>query len=230
MPSEGTMILVTGGEKGGTGKTMLATNLAVCFAREGKRVKLIDADSQGSSARWATKRAALEQASLPFIPWSMLRDSVYFAVREESRHYDVVLVDAGGADTEEFETALAAADCLITPVMPSDCDIATLEHIESLAARIVGSGRPLKSHVVLNHVSNHVANEEADEARAVLADFRSLRVADSLIHTRKSFRDAFKARLSVVECADTLDRRARLSHAKAAEEVWAIYKEVMGNV
>lgn len=221
------MIVVIGGEKGGTGKTMLATNLAVCFAREGKRVKLVDADSQGSSARWATKRAGLELQ--PFIPWAMLRDSIYFAVREESRHYDVVLVDAGGADTEEFETALAAADHLLSPVMPSDCDIATLEHIESLVARVVGSGRALTARVVLNHVSNHVANDEADEARASLLDFKNLRVASSLIHTRKSFRDAFKSRLSVIECADTPDRRVREKHAKAAEETWSIYRELLVN-
>lgn len=221
------MIVVTGGEKGGTGKTMLATNLAVCFAREGKRVKLVDADSQGSSARWATKRAALELQ--PFVPWSMLRDSVYFAVREESRHYDVVIVDAGGADTEEFETALAAADHLLTPVMPSDCDIATLEHIDGLVARVIGSGRALTANVVLNHASTHVANDEADEARTFLAAFKSLRVAEALIHTRKSFRDAFKARLSVVECADNPDRRLRTPHTKAAEEVWAIYREILVN-
>lgn len=38
--------------KGGTGKSSLAVNLADGFAREGKRVLLVDLDSQGSATRW----------------------------------------------------------------------------------------------------------------------------------------------------------------------------------
>jgi len=79
---------------------------------------------------------------------------------------------------------------------------------------------------VLNHVSTHVSNDEADEARAVLVDFKQLSVAASSIHTRKAFRDAFKARQSVVELAVSTDRRVRAQHLKAAEEIHALYEEL----
>ncbi len=46
------MILTVLAEKGGTGKTMAATNLAGMRAGRGRRVLLIDADRQGSSERW----------------------------------------------------------------------------------------------------------------------------------------------------------------------------------
>jgi len=43
------MIILFGGEKGGTGKSTLATNIAVFLARNGQDILLLDADYQGSA-------------------------------------------------------------------------------------------------------------------------------------------------------------------------------------
>jgi chromosome partitioning protein len=43
------MIILIGGEKGGTGKTTVATNLSACLASAGRDVLLVDADRQGTS-------------------------------------------------------------------------------------------------------------------------------------------------------------------------------------
>lgn len=50
-------------EKGGTGKSTVATNLATALHREGKRVVLLDCDPQGTARDW--RDASPDDADLP---------------------------------------------------------------------------------------------------------------------------------------------------------------------
>jgi len=57
--------ILVASSKGGVGKTTIATHLAAQAALTGQRTVLVDADPQGSSMRWAQRRAGLDSAVLP---------------------------------------------------------------------------------------------------------------------------------------------------------------------
>ena len=52
------MILLVGGEKGGSGKSCLAQNIAVFLQQQGQDILLLDADPQGSACSSQRQLAA----------------------------------------------------------------------------------------------------------------------------------------------------------------------------
>ncbi|MCV6020517.1 ParA family protein, partial [Escherichia coli] len=56
------MIILVASQKGGCGKSTTSVNICAELARKNKDVVLIDADKQGTAARWASDRNAGEVA------------------------------------------------------------------------------------------------------------------------------------------------------------------------
>jgi chromosome partitioning protein len=227
------MLLVSGGEKGGTGKTAVATNLAACFAARGRDVLLVDADPQRSSAKWAEKRATLAkerpELGLREIPWVELKGDIFSALGNLRRRYGDIIVDVGGCDSVEFRSALAAADRLYSPMVPSDCDLETAGELNELVGQVRALGNhALEAFIVLNHVPTHSQSEEAAETIAALEEYPNLSLASAIVQHRKSFRQAYKMRIGVTEMAELDDRRYKALAVKSAAEIWALYLEVVG--
>ena len=104
--------------KGGVGKTTVATHLAAQTALDGLRTVLVDADPQGSSTRWAERRADLESAVLPV---DGSRRSWQKHVPEDAQR---LVIDApAGSSADSLEAFLEVADALVVPVLPSTLDI-----------------------------------------------------------------------------------------------------------
>ena len=117
--------------KGGVGKTTIATHLAAQAALSGQKTVLLDADPQGSSTRWAQKRAGLDSAVLP-IDASSRHKTAWKAIPEDT---DRVVIDAAaGAMADELAVWLDHADAVVVPVLPSGIDIeAAVPFLDSLA-------------------------------------------------------------------------------------------------
>ena len=110
--------ILVASSKGGVGKTTLATHLAAQAALAGQRTVLVDADPQGSSTRWAERRAGLDSAVLP------LDGSSKGWRKQVPADTDVIIVDApAGALAADLDGFLDRADAIVVPIQPSALDI-----------------------------------------------------------------------------------------------------------
>ncbi|MGH8172213.1 MAG: AAA family ATPase [Rhodanobacteraceae bacterium] len=150
--------------KGGAGKTTIATNLAAYFAVDGKNTVLVDADRQGSSQRWAEKRAGM---SNPVLGLSGLRRDWAKHIPEDAQR--VVIDSAAGIRSGEIGEYLDAVDAVIVPVLPSSID---LEASEPFLSELADLPRIKRGKVPVALVANRLkpwtnASQQAmDEIKA----------------------------------------------------------------
>ena len=118
------MILLIGSQKGGCGKSTLATNIAAALAVQGKDVMLVDADRQGSSSNWFLDRS--ENRALPQVHSVQKYEDIRASVLDLAKRYEYLIIDAAGRDSVELRTAMMVAQRLIMPVRPSQFDLDTI--------------------------------------------------------------------------------------------------------
>ena len=209
------MIVLCGGEKGGTGKSTLATNLAVWLAHQGKDVLLVDTDRQLTSSRWIDRRHALAE-SLPEVRGAEKHGNVFHALRDWAGRYDEIIVDAGGRDSEELRTALVAAQVVYLPLRASQPDLETSLHMHELVtlARSLNPHLTARWLLTLAPAGQHAA--DTHEARDVLRELPGIPLSGVIIHDRKIYRDAIATGHGVVE----------LLNEKAQAEIDALGHEI----
>ncbi|MDA8094888.1 MAG: AAA family ATPase [Betaproteobacteria bacterium] len=211
------MILLVGGEKGGTGKSTAATNLAVWCALEGMNVILLDADSQGTSRNWNDRR---QQAGLPNIPCQAGTGNIFNHVQDLAKLYEHVIIDAGGRDSKELRSAAVVADIWYTPVQASQPDLETLAKVRELAQQAQAMNQALSIHAFVTRAPTHPNIDELAEAKNLIADFPDfpeLQLADSVIFERKVYRDAMIEGRGVIETGNS---KAKAEIQLLAQEIF----------
>ncbi|OGQ98378.1 MAG: chromosome partitioning protein [Deltaproteobacteria bacterium RIFOXYD12_FULL_57_12] len=211
-------IMVFGGEKGGTGKTTMATNIAAMLAAEGRDVLLLDTDRQGTASFWATIREEAE--SVPRVSCvQKFGKGLAAQIRDLEKRYDEVVIDAGGRDSMELRYALGVANRAYIPVQPFQFDIWTIRQMDSLVEMAQGLNSSLRAFVVLNRVSANPAVQEDRETREYMATerFAHLVLMESALKDRIAFRKAARDGLAIGEWG--LDQKAHAEMNQFFEEV-----------
>lgn len=219
------MLIVVGGQKGGCGKTTIATNITTMRVIKKVDVLLYDIDPQRTATLWASRRD--ENDDLPRVSSSQkVLDkrtiNVGTVIRNELRalqsKYQDIVVDAGGADNEALRAALSLADLAIFPIVPSEFDMWTFETLSNLVASVPGN---LSAKVLLNRVSTNpvTAKKEIEDCDDFLSDFDNLTRCDNFLSERVAVRRASGKGMAIIEY--------KPADIKAIEEMESVYKEVL---
>jgi chromosome partitioning protein len=211
------MIVLIGGEKGGPGKTTIATNLAAMRTSAVGDVLLVDTDRQPTSSYWCSLRE--DNNVLPRITSIQKFDkAVRSEVVELSKKYSDIVIDAGGRDSPELRGALLVCDKAIFPLRPSQFDLWTLGRLNILVNSALEINEKLKAYVLINQSPPNPASKEVEEMKEFLTEFENIELLKSVVCERIAFRRAALAGLSVVEY--------KPEDSKAIFEMNNLYKEI----
>jgi chromosome partitioning protein len=215
------MILTVGSTKGGVGKSTLAVQLAITWAKAGRDVLLVDGDRQGSVQKFVAFRTEANRqppvVCVQYADGRVLRDQV----RLQAPRYQDVVIDAGGHDSTTLRAALLLSDAVLVPFLPRTVDVLALGDMAALIEEARGVRDGLLAMAVLNIADPGVSSDNTD-AVAALADFPELIGLQSLVTRRKAFPNAAGFGLSVEELTP--------SDPKAYAELTALVREVSAMV
>lgn len=157
------MIISVINQKGGAGKTTLATNLAVGIAIRGASVVIADSDPQGSARDWA---AAAESSSVAVVGLDRAA-GLSAGVAALAKAHDVVVIDGAPSVDALAAEAIKNSDVVLIPVQPSPYDIwAAATVVEMIKTRQSLTGKPFAAFVISRAIPNTILGREVADALA----------------------------------------------------------------
>lgn len=106
-------------QKGGAGKSTLASNISVAASLAGERVFIIDLDPLQSLVKWSKSRENADIA-VEHVPPAKLNKALDAL---DKKGITLVVIDAPGSDSEELNAAIKAADFCVIPARPNVFDL-----------------------------------------------------------------------------------------------------------
>src|ERR1017187_10496579 len=159
------MIISILNEKGGVGKTTIATNLAKAFKNITPNVLLVDADPQGSARDWHVNGDGNVLNVIGLDRPTLDKDVIKF-----KRQYDYIFIDGAPQLTNMALKAILCSDVILIPVQPSPYDIWASKNLVDLIKQRqdVTNGKPAAAFIVSRQI---VGTRMGREVRAVLSEY-----------------------------------------------------------
>ncbi|ABM39531.1 nucleotide-binding protein [Polaromonas naphthalenivorans] len=217
------MVITIGAEKGGVGKSRLATNIAALAACNGVDVVLLDTDKQGSATSWS--RIRNEEGIVPSIPVLALPPNPARELANLSGKYTLVVVDIGAQNYRTMLECSLLSDLVLVPCGPDQQEIEStlnvFSHLKEMDSRHELGHIP--AHIVLTRVSTTETAKATTELREYFKE-EGLSVFDTQIAQRASWLASGKTGRALHE----LNSRDR--SVKATEEIQALYTEILKRI
>ena len=200
-------------QKGGTGKTTLALNLAAGLQRRASTL-VLDADPQASISQWAAMGDA--SGHLPTVH-AVAQDDVPAHIAQGSRGHRYVVIDCPPTlQTATVGDVLNSVDMLLVPIQPSPVDLWASVDITAAVRNARQRNPRLKAFVVLNQLDSRNALSRSVREALTELEFPTLRAG---LARRAAYRSAAVEGTSVYG----LGHRGKA----AAREIEALIQEVL---
>ena len=213
------MIILVGGEKGGSGKSCLAQNIAVYLTIDhSASVLIVDCDPQRTTSDWIQERNS--NPKLSHINCVQLYGKIRNDLLSLESHYDYIIVDCGGQDNLALRAAMSVAAHVLIPLRPKRRDLKTVVHMEDIISTCQMVNPKMNAAFVITQCPAlpSMANRIL-EAKEVCRSF-DMNVLDSITYSRNIYDDSEEQGLSVME----IDPKG-----KAASEIRALTQEMLSH-
>lgn len=209
------MIVLIGSQKGGCGKSTTAVNISAYLASKGSDVVLVDADPQGTSANWSADRSQ-QKSEITTVNCVQKYDNIRNTLIDLDKRYEFVIVDAAGRDSRELRTGMTAAHIMIVPFRPSQPDLDTMPHLQTIITQAKDLNDNLNVFGLITMAPTNPVVSEINEAKEYLSDYPDIKLLKTVICSRKIYRDSMSEGLGVCE----------MSNEKAKLEIQSLIKEI----
>jgi chromosome partitioning protein len=218
------MIILVGGEKGGSGKSCLAQNIAVYLRKEQRAtVLMVDCDPQRTTSDWIQERN--NSKGLDNINCVQLYGKIRNELLSLNNHYQYVIVDCGGQDNLALRSSMSVADHILIPLRPKRRDLKTVPHMEDIISTCKMVNPKMNAAFVITQCPALPSlASRILEAKDVCRSF-NVEVLDAITFSRNVYDDSEESGKSVMEIEPD---------GKAAGEIRSIVTELFsqgqGNV
>jgi len=198
-------------QKGGVGKTTLATNVATALAQLGNKVFFIDADPQGSALDWSAARECDPLFPVVGLP----KETLHREIAALSAPYGWTIIDGPPRVHTVAKSAIVASDMVLIPVQPSPYDVWAAKDVVDLITEVRVIKEDLKAAFAVNRkiVGTAIGRDVAE----ALAGY-PIPVLTPTVSQRIAFAETAANGLSVLE-ADP--------HGQAAGEIRSLVSAIL---
>jgi chromosome partitioning protein len=208
-------IITITNQKGGSGKTTVAVNLAGNLGRRGYRVLLADIDPQGSASLWVSTAPDGNEMPVTLAGLSQTGDRVHKYIGKFDGQYDYIVVDCPPVvDNKAARSALLISHLVIVPVQPAPLDFESAKATLALIDDTQVQNRKLKARLLATACPR---TNIAETTLSAIAE-EAVPLMDAALGYRTAYREAAGAGVIVHDMGYTAQA--------AAEEVDQLTDEV----
>lgn len=186
-------VIVVAHQKGGVGKSTIASNIAVELSKF-YNVRVVDLDLQKSLTYFNNLRKSANLTQCDIVNASSLNDLKNLI----NNNTGLLIIDAGGYDSDINRVAISGADILITPVSDSGIELVGLLAFRHILRDIRKVRPDLQAHVLLNKIHTR-ANLSLNEIFNFVKDNNEFTKFNAILRDRADYKKSFDSGKSVIE-------------------------------